>query len=139
MSERKTGDRVLAEAVVSDVAPFAIRIVGDSRGDQWPGTGNIHDHPGVPVADLVEELELLHRVFSHEILGTPMKTSQWHIERRRIEKLRAAREAANKPPAEEETFDPMRYSPKQRIRIAVACLTADRDVEKLMPGRTEEP
>ena len=86
MSEYAKGDRVLLEAWADAMGTY-----------ECPADGEVHAHPGVPVADLVEELEKrdwcgrIEHHYKHE----------WQEKQRRWHELRAAREAANKPKLKE--------------------------------------
>lgn len=87
MSERKSGDRVLVEAIINDdMGNYATCKGGKFFVGNFAGT---HPHPGVDIEALLEELELLNEArFS--------TGGQWHVDKdNRLHELRAAREAAN--------------------------------------------
>lgn len=99
MIDHKKGERVLLDAVVSRAGRGYVTVNCRSETTSHPhdrlmtfapDEPFIHPHPGVPVADLVEEIyELWEFVESRGSHGT-----------RRANELRAAREAPQKPEAE---------------------------------------
>jgi len=105
VSEHKKGDRVLVEAEYVDrTGPHRHDVEFlDADCDKLIrpfGCNEIHAHPGVPVADLVEELELLHKIwnagmYTHNQHLPGWKTAKdWNA---RVHQLRDAREAAAEP------------------------------------------
>lgn len=118
MREHKKGARVLLERVALDDESNGYIDVGAMEG--LVETGHVHAHPGVPVAALVEELEILTRKdrMTYQELLSRAHGDEWSgADELRLAELRAAREAAKEPELKEgqegwvrvvvtETFDP---------------------------------
>ena len=88
MTERKKGDRVLVERFVLQDEHNGHVDAGCHEGAV--PTGTVHDHPGVSVADLVEELNALWN-------STDDRSAFCNENREKARRLCDAREAANKP------------------------------------------
>lgn len=96
VAEMKNGDRVLVERAWSkDLAEYE-RILSGGQG------GEVHPHPGVPPVDLLLEIYKLrvHVAWLQDLVSVEINPTTDHCWLK-AEKLRKAREAAQKPQLKE--------------------------------------
>ena len=106
MTEHKEGERVLVEAIFKEYITDGILELA-YRPFLQPLRREVHPHPGVPVASLLEELRLASELLAGRILPDEDATNNnVHC----YMHLRAAREAAQKPKVE---IDIRRRSPDE--------------------------